>query len=154
MPGLIVGIAYEDFHPNHGASIEEASVDFIEALRLLDVAAIELNMSPVQFLPDGPYPLQTLIDALQERFVSIHSLENFEYMIAETSYDLETEDGVEVGMGYSEGLVKFDVVSKNGEQKHIGGPFKLYFHFEQGIWAIMYLVFPGIKYPPLAANNA
>jgi len=152
MPGMMVGIAYEDFHPNHGASIEATSIEFMEALHLLDVHELQLTMSPVQFLPDGPYPLQNLLDALQERFVSIHSLENFEYMIAETSYDLETEEGEEIGMGYTEGLVKFDVLSKNGEVKHIGGPFKLYFHYEQGIWAIMYMVFPGIKYPPLPAD--
>ncbi len=153
MPGMVIGIAYEDFHPNHGAAIESASIDFIEALRLLDVHSIQLTMSPVQFLPEGPYPLQTLLDALQERFDSIHSLENFEYMIAETSYDLETEEGEEIGMGYTEGLVKFDVLGKNGDLKNIHGPFKLYFHYEQGIWAIMYLVFPGIKYPPLPHDD-
>ncbi len=153
MPGMMVGIAYEDFHPNHGASIEASSIDFLEALRLLDVHTMQLTMSPVQFLPEGPYPLQTLLDALQERFDSIHSLENFEYMIAETSYDLETEEGEEIGMGYTEGLVKFDVLGKNGELKNIHGPFKLYFHYEQGIWAIMYLVFPGIKYPPLPHDD-
>jgi hypothetical protein len=44
--------------------------------------------------------------------------------------------------------VKFVVKKKDGEEKPIGGPFKFYFHYEYGIWSIMYMVFPGIKYPP------
>jgi hypothetical protein len=149
-PKIMVGLSYEDYHPNHNAELEEGTRTFMEAIKNLEAEDLQGCMSPVQFLPEGPYPTQVLLDALKERFQKVERLDAFEYVVLETSYDLEYDDAgeTEMGLGYAEGLVRFDVVNKSGEVKSFGGPYKLYFHFELGVWSIMYMHFPGIKYPP------
>lgn len=151
VPGMMVGVIYEEYHPNHGAVIESTTEDFMEGLVQLDIEQLKYTLAPVQVLPDGPYPTEYLVKALADKFQTLEKLDEFEYSIMQTSYDLtQAEDGSEAasqGMGYSEGLVRFTVVKKDGSSRPISGPFKLYFQYEYGCWSIMYIIFPGMGYP-------
>jgi hypothetical protein len=154
-PAIKVGIIYEEYFPNHNAELEMGTRTFMNAIQSLDAEGLQGCMSPVQFLPEGPYPTQVLLDALGEKFPNISSLEPFEFVLLETSYDLHYDDAgeTEMGMGYTEGLVKYVILRKSGETKPISGPFKLYFHYEMGVWSIIYINFPGIKYPALTQDS-
>ncbi len=158
MPGMMVGVIYEEYHPNHAAVIESTAEDFMEGLTKLDIEQIKYTLSPLQVLPDGPYPTEYLLQALAEKFQTIEMLDEFEYSIMQISYDLSKEmEGAEdssTGMGYAEGLVKFTVVKKDGTQRPISGPFKLYFQYEYGCWSIMYIIFPGMGYPLPPAHSS
>jgi hypothetical protein len=155
--GMLVGVLYEEYHPNHVAVIEATTDDFMEGLSHLDTEQLKLSLSPVQVLPDGPYPTEKIIRALAEKFQSIARLNDLEYSIMQSSYDVskKTEGGDEnaAGQGYSEGLVKYTVVKKDGSSRSISGPFKFYFQFEYGCWSIMYIIFPGMAYPVPASQS-
>jgi len=157
VPGMMVGVIYEEYHPNHGAVIEATTDDFMEGLVHLDIEQLKLTLSPVQVLPDGPYPTEILLKALADKFQTIAALDDLEYSIMQTSYDLsketEGENETIAGLGYSEGLVKFTVVKKDGSSRPISGPFKFYFQFEYGCWSIMYIIFPGMGYPLPASQS-
>jgi hypothetical protein len=156
--GMTVGVIYEEYYPNHGAVLETTTVDFMEGLSQLDIEQLKYTLAPVQVLPDGPYPTEYLLKALADKFQTIASLDDFEYSIMQTSYDLslnddEGEEQALQGLGYSEGLVKFTVMKKDGSSRQISGPFKFYFQLEYDCWAIMYIIFPGMGYPTLPAGS-
>lgn len=157
VPGMMVGVIYEEYHPNHGAVIESTTEDFMEGLAQLDIEQLRYTLAPRQVLPDGAYPTDYLLQALADKFETLDSLADFEYSIMQTSYDLsqEVESGEQatMGIGYSEGLVKFTVLRKDGSSRAISGPFKFYFQYEYGCWSIMYIIFPGMGYPPLKRQS-
>lgn len=149
LPGMMIGVQYEEYHPNHVAEIERSTNEFIEALKEMNAEKMQYSLSPIQYLPEGPYDTQTLIQALYHKFLQIEKLDDFDCTVLETSYDISTSSQEEeaTGMGYAEGLIKFEIFKKNGERKTISGPFKFYFHYEYETWSIIYMIFPGIKYP-------
>jgi hypothetical protein len=155
VPGMVVGVLYEEYHPNHAGELETITKDFMQALQALDIEQLQYNFAPVQALPEGPYPTAVLLKALGEKFLEIDQLADFQYTLLETSYEINEQDAPDEaqGMGYTEGLIEFEVHKKTGERRPINGPFKFYFQYENGFWSIMYMVFPGIKYPPVQFDN-
>ena len=65
------------------------------------------------------------------------------YNIDETSFELQEADSR--GMGFAEGVLKYDAVMDNGETMHYEGPYKLYMQMEDNWWSIFYFVVPGFK---------
>jgi hypothetical protein len=169
VPGMINGVIYEEYYPNHGVEIEEAAVQFIEGFFNRDADAMIRSMWREQVDPttNGYYDGQLLIDYLVNWFGTISGFEKHDFKFIQTSYDLhdpaigendtstmaEEVEPSEMpglqGMGYVEGMAGFMANSLlQSEPIKMAGMFKLYFEYREGRWAIIYPNFPGIPVPP------
>ena len=64
------------------------------------------------------------------------------YNIDNISFELQEEKG----MGFAEGMLKYDAEMDNGEVLHYKGPYKLYMQLEDNWWSIFYFIMPGFKW--------
>jgi hypothetical protein len=173
VPGMMTGVIYEEYYPNHGAEIEEAAVGFIEGFFNRDADAMIQSMWREQLDPatNDFYDGKLLIDYLGNWFGTVSAFEKHDFKFFQTSYDLydpaigdglagAEEDApfagmppVARGMGYVEGMAGFMANSLlQSEPIKMAGMFKLYFEYREGRWAIIYPNFPGIPVPPPGAE--
>ena len=135
---------YEEFHPNDKAEIIKNTHDF-----LLHWFAREFNGCSTELAwdcitADGlQLKKEEVIAKMNIFFDAFQQFKDDGYNIDNTSFELHDEGR---GMGYAEGMLKYDAVMDNGEIIHYEGPYKLYMQRENKWWSIFYFVMPGFKW--------
>ena len=143
--GMIMGYIYEEFHPNHKASIEKNTHQFLKEFFKRSFKDNEFILSQNIITADGiPIPREVLMDKLELFFDAFKDFSNDGYTIYSSSFELQAGD--ERGMGFAEGMLKYDAEIDNNELIHFEGPYKLYFQMEYNEWTVFYFVMPGFKW--------
>ena len=145
LAGMTCNFIYEEFHPNHKADIIKRTHSFLHNWfgRKFTEYCTELSW---HCITDEGIQL-TREDIIGKMNIFFEAFEQFKddgYNINNTSFELQEE--VDKGMGFAEGLLKYDAVLDNGDIIHYEGPYKLYLQFEDGWWSIFYFVMPGFKW--------
>ncbi|MCU0404271.1 MAG: hypothetical protein MUE99_06955 [Chitinophagaceae bacterium] len=166
-PQFHTTLVYEEYFPNHGAEIERKAISFLNHFFNRKAEGFQQVIWRDQVAPGvGLYDGQHLIDYLNEWFSTLSGFEKHDYRILQVSYEITHSDDInerndkhpenddfsgepERGMGFVEGIVAYIAGSLvQAEPLKMMGPFKLYFEWRQGDWAIIYPSFPGLPTPP------
>jgi len=142
--GIDSHFIYEEFHPNHKADIVKRTHTFLQNFfkRHFNEYCTELSWHCIT--AEGVQ--LTREDVVSKMNIFFEAFEKFTsdaYNIDETSFELQEADSR--GMGFAEGVLKYDAVMDNGETMHYEGPYKLYMQMEDNWWSIFYFVVPGFK---------
>jgi len=135
---------YEEFHPNHRATIEKNAKEFLETWAAKNVEGLDYTLACDIITPfDTVITKARLSDMLTSFFDAYHNFTDLDYAIGEISFQLSEED---TGMGHAEGFVAYKAVLENREAVVFKGPFKLYMALTYGYWEIVYFVMPGFSW--------
>jgi hypothetical protein len=145
LDGMIMGYIYEEFHPNHKAAIERRTHQFLKEWFTRSFADNEFMLSQDIITADGiQMQRNELLDKLRLFFDAFKNFAADAYTIDNTSFELQPED--ERGMGFAEGMLKYDAEIDNSEMIHFEGPYKLYMQMEYNEWSVFYFVMPGYSW--------
>ncbi len=136
---------YEEFHPNHKADIVKRSHTFLKNWfnRKFTEYCTELSWHCIT--ADGvQMTREDIIGRMNIFFEAFRQFKNDGYNIDTISFELQEE--AQRGMGFAEGMLKYDAVMDNGEIIHYEGPYKLYMQMEDNWWSIFHFVMPGFKW--------
>ena len=143
IPGMVTHFSYEEFHPNHKLDIENRALEFITEWFEQKLDEESWCLAKGFILPDRRILTKTEVTRrLKTIFDSYNAFTDCDYIIKNIDFELQEE----TGMGYAEGLVKYNAVLENNEQVSFKGPFKLYLSLDYGWWSIVHIVFPGFEY--------
>jgi hypothetical protein len=90
------------------------------------------------------YSKNEMLDKFDAVFDRFRQFENRKFVILEVHPDVVK--GEETGMGYVEGMIKYDGLMKDGAKVHFEGPFKLYLQLTYGWWAVYFAIWPGLEW--------
>lgn len=144
--GMSTYFLYEEFHPDHELEIKDLTNrflnDFLE--RRLDENTHYINN---QFLePDGNLvSLVELIKRFQGLYEAVPVFENTSFHLEKIDFELKESNGELGGMGFSEGVINYDLMFRDGKRKTINGPFKIYFSREWDCWSICFFYLAGFN---------
>ncbi|MEP7108892.1 MAG: hypothetical protein ABI760_12945 [Ferruginibacter sp.] len=143
--GMTIHFIYEEFHPNHKADIIKRTHEFLKNWfnRKFTEYCTELSWHCIT--PDGVQ--MTREDIIVRTNVFFDAFSQFRddgYNIDNISFELQEEN--QRGMGFSEGMLKYDAVMDNGEIIQYKGAYKLYMQMEDNWWSIFYFVMPGFTW--------
>ncbi|MEO8821435.1 MAG: hypothetical protein ABI267_06100 [Ginsengibacter sp.] len=144
--GMSTYFHYEEFHPDHELEIKDLTNlfldDFLE--RRLDENIHYINN---QFLePDGNIvSLEDLIKRFQSLYEVVPNFENTSFNIEKIDFELKESEGQPSGMGFSEGIINYDLIFRDCMRKEIRGPFKIYFSREWDCWSICFFYLAGFN---------
>jgi hypothetical protein len=145
MSGMTYHYIYEEFHPNHPLDITNRAKAFIESWFKQQFTEYNTELSNQWFTDQGKiHTKEEVLQKFQQFFDCYKYFENAKYELQNVKADVE--EGGDTGLGFAEGLVKYDAVSENGEITHFGGPFKLYLHMNYDWWDIFFAYWPGLKW--------
>jgi hypothetical protein len=143
--GMIMGYIYEEFHPNHKAAIERCTHQFLKEWFTRSFSDNEFILSQDIITADGiQMQRDELLDKLRLFFDAFKNFGDDGCTIDDTSFELQL--GNERGMGFAEGMLKYDAEIDNSEIIHFEGPYKLYMQMEYNEWSVFYFVMPGFKW--------
>jgi hypothetical protein len=143
--GMIMSYIYEEFHPNHKASIEHSTHQFLKEWFSRSFEKNEFILSEHIITADGiQMQREGLLEKLRLFFDAFKNFSDDGYNIDNTSFELQPDD--ERGMGFAEGMLKYEAEIDNGEMIHFEGPYKLYMQMEYNEWSVFYFVMPGFKW--------
>ncbi len=143
--GLNTHFLYEEFHPNHKASITKRTHTFLKNWfdRRFNEYCTEISWHCIS--ADGvQLTREDMVDKMNVFFEAFTAFKNDDYTIDAVSFDLI--EGTERGMGFAEGRLKYDALIDKNESIHYEGPYKLYLQLEDSWWSIFYFVMPGFKW--------
>ena len=83
------------------------------------------------------------INKMQVFFDTFKQFKDDAYNIDKISFEINDE--TLQGMGFSEGVLKYDALLEKGKSIHFKGPYKLYLQMEDKCWGIFSFVMPGFK---------
>lgn len=147
--GMITGFLYEEFHPDHELEITELTHHFLNDFfeRNLNGDTHYINEQIVH--PDGQLiPRENIMKGFLSMYEAIPEFENTSYEIRNQDFELQENDGMQTGMGFSEGTIHYDIIFRDGERKKINGPFKIYFSMEWDFWCICFFYLAGYNLLP------
>jgi hypothetical protein len=143
--GMIMGYTYEEFHPNHKAAIERNTHRFLKGWFSRSFADNEFILSQDIITAEGlQMQREDLQGKLQLFFDAFKNFTDDAYNIDNISFELQPE--IERGMGFAEGMLKYEAEIDNNEMIHFEGPYKLYMQMEYNEWSVFYFVMPGFKW--------
>ena len=143
--GMMMGYIYEEFHPNHKATIERSTHQFLKEWFTRSFADNEFILSQDIITVDGiQMQREELVEKLRLFFDAFISFNDDAYNIDNISFELQGE--VERGMGFAEGMLKYDAEIDNNEIIHFEGPYKLYMQMQYNEWSVFYFVMPGFNW--------
>lgn len=147
-PGMITGFLYEEFHPDHELDIIEKTHEFLNAFFDCTLSGNPFLFSDAFIQPDGKIlSLEELDSEIKDFYHLVDGFENVSFQIEKTDFtlrnEMRNERETEVGEGYSEGEVKYEIVLRNGERKQIHGPFKIYFMMDVSYLSIFFFYLSG-----------
>ncbi len=145
IPGMTMNFIYEEFHLNHKAEITKCTHQFLKHWFTgnFDDYAIELSNDIIMF--NGRQMSRgELIVKMQLFFNAFEQFIDDAYNIDKVVFEIKDE--THTGMGYAEGMLKYDALLEKGESIHYEGPYKLYMQMENNYWNIFYFVVPGFKW--------
>lgn len=136
---------YEEFHPNHQAEITKCTHQFLQHwfTRNFDEYSTEVSQHIITF--DGrQMSKEKALDKVQLFFNAFQQFKDDAYNIDKVVFEIKDE--TQTGMGYAEGVLKYDALLEKGESIHFEGPYKLYLQMEDSYWDIFYFVMPGFNW--------
>jgi hypothetical protein len=140
----ICNFIYEEFHLNDKAEITKNTHEFMKQWFAREFTEQSYELADPMVTADGKIlPIKELFKKMSLFFDAFEDFKNDEYTIEDISFDL-LEDGN--GMGFSEGMVKYDAMLDNGEAVHFEGGYKLYMQRGDDWWDIFYFVMPGFMW--------
>ncbi|MEO9147360.1 MAG: hypothetical protein ABI237_17560 [Ginsengibacter sp.] len=147
--GMVTAFLYEEFYPDHELEITELTdrflTDFFE--RDLNTDTYYINEQIVH--PEGQLiPREDIIKRFLSMYEAIPEFENTSFEIENQDFELYEKEGVETGMGFSEGTIQYDLIFRDGKRKKVNGPFKIYFSMEWGCWLICFFYLAGYNLHP------
>jgi hypothetical protein len=143
--GMGCHFIYEEFHPNHKAEITKCTHQFLQHwfTRNFDEYSTEVSRDIITF--DGrQMSKEELLDKMQLFFNAFQQFKDDAYNIDKAVFEIKEE--TQTGMGYAEGMLKYDALLEKGESVHYEGAYKLYLQMEHNYWNIFYFVMPGFKW--------
>lgn len=145
MPGMTQHFIYEEFHPNHPLTITNRVTDFIGSWfrRQLSEYSMELSNEWITE-KEEIYSREFLVQKIQHIFDAVERFENTKYELQKIQADVK--EGENTGMGFAEGMVKYDAVMKSGEIIHFEGAFKMYLNLKDDWWCIFSAHWPGLVF--------
>jgi hypothetical protein len=143
--GMIMGYIYEEFHPNHKAEIERCTHQFLKEWFSRSFTENEFILSQDIITADGvQMQREELMGKLKLFFDAFLNFANDGYNIDNTGFEMQQEN--DRGMGFAEGMLKYDAEIDNNEMIHFEGPYKLYLQMQYNEWSVFYFVMPGFKW--------
>ena len=135
---------YEEFHPNDKAEIEKNTHEFFLHWCGRDFNEFSSELTWQFILADGrQMSREEAINKMNIFFEAFREFKDDRYNIHDISFELHEGDR---GLGFAEGMYKYDAVMDNGEIIHYEGPYKLYMQRENKWWSIFYFVMPGFSW--------
>ena len=152
--GMSTNFIYEEFHTDHELDIKNRTDDFFSGFfeRTLPEFA-EHYLEKELILPDGKIlQREEMVKRFESMYEAAPEFENTSFEIEKIDFELknesEDEEEEQTGMGFSEGIVSYDMVFTNGERKKIEGPFKLYLTMSYDWWSIYFFYLAGFNISP------
>ena len=143
--GLNTHFIYEEFHPNHKAAITKRTHTFLKNWFNKKFTEYCTEISWHCISADGvQLTREDMVSKMDIFFDAFTQFKNEGYKLNDISFELM--EGTERGMGFAEGVLKYDAVIDKDESIHYEGPYKLYFQLEDNWWSIFYFVVPGFKW--------
>jgi len=150
MDGMNVCFIYEEFHPNHEFDILQRTQEFMHAFFRTSGLPIRPSLfNDFVMSPEGREFDFAGLERLIERFHDVFErIEAPTFHVTNTSWqkDEELQENVP-RMGFSEGMVKYQVHLTKGETVEVVGPFKLYLQQKHGYWQIFSFHLHGFEWP-------
>ena len=144
IPGMIWDLNYEEYHPNHEVEIEQKTISFITAWIDQKINKDYFGLADTFIMPNGQiFGKDEILNKIKNICKSFPEFKDCSYTIEKFDYELQNN----IGMGFSEGIVKYIAMSRSQEKITIEGQFKLYFTLEFNSWSIFYFIFPGFEFP-------
>lgn len=144
--GMTTNFTYEEFHPDHEMDIRDLTERFLN-----DFVGKKLDEDTYYIDEDFMAPDGKVLSKpeLMKRFhmmyeADIETGEDF-YNIENIQFDLKETEEEDIGMGFSEGEIKYEIIFQNGERKEIHGPFKIYFGLKWDCWSIFFFYLAGFN---------
>lgn len=149
VPGMVTHFSYEEFHPDHEQEIRDITTnfftDFFDKSLNVNTDYIEEELKE----PDGNIlPREELINRFQTLYELVCQFENTSFTIDKIEFELGDSGDENSGMGFSEGMVNYDIRFHDGEVKEIKGPFKIYFSKDGDSWSIFFFYLIGYNLRP------
>jgi len=142
IPGMIWHFTYEEYHPNHQLDIESKTISFMSAWINQKITKDYLNLADTFIMPNGHIlHKDEIANKIKNMCKSFPEFKDCRYKIDKVDFELQND----TGMGFSEGIVKYNAISRNHERIAVEGPFKFYFTMEFNCWSIYYFIFPGFE---------
>lgn len=143
--GMGANYIYEKFHPNHKADILKRTHTFLHHWFKRDFNEYCTELSWHCATTDGQkLSREDIISKMNIFFEAFSEFKDDGYNIDNTNFSLNDENPT--GMGFAEGMLKYDAIMENGEKIHYEGPYKLYMEMEDNWWSIFNFVMPGFKW--------
>jgi hypothetical protein len=144
IPGMIWHFTFEEYHPNHKLDIENKAIAFIKAWIDQKITKNYQDLAETFIMPNGQiFHRDEIITKIKNMCRSFPEFKDCRYKIEKVDFELQ-HDG---GMGFAEGFIKYNALSRNQEKIAIEGQFKFYFTLEHDRWSIFYFIFPGFEFP-------
>jgi hypothetical protein len=146
IPDMVNHYIYEEFHPNHKLTIEGIAEDFLEMWlsKSIDEESFIFGKELVS-KDHGVYSKPQFFSIIHNIFDAYLSFDNGQYKITVISFE-EVNDGTEVrGLGFAEGMIRYDATLESKEVQYIDEPFKIYMVQADMDWEIMSMVMPGLE---------
>lgn len=145
IPGMIQHFIYEEFHPNHPLTITDRAEDFINGWFKQNFSEDSMELADSWITDQGKtYPKKEALQKFQHIFNSFDDFKNTKYELLNVQADVK--EGEDTGLGFAEGIVKYDAIMENGETIHFEGPFKLYMQLHDEWWEIFFAYWPGLQW--------
>jgi hypothetical protein len=144
IPGMIWDFNYDEYRPNHKVAIEQKTTSFISAWIDQKLTKDYFGLADTFIMPNGQlFDKDEIVNKIKNICKSFPEFKDCSYTIEKIDYELQNH----IGMGFSEGIVKYSAMSRSQEKITIEGQFKLYFTLEFNSWSIFYFIFPGFEFP-------
>ena len=144
-----MGFIYEEFHPNHAYTLERYALDtlreFFEGTLGLDSGQLA---SPMVTDAGEQVPLEDVAKKVARFHDLFAEIKNWEMLPWETVWDAEADEEGQAttGMGYVEGGVQYTVLTDDGAESDVAGPFKMYFQYRENYWEMFFFQIHGFSW--------
>ena len=140
----ICNFIYEEFHLNDKAEITKNTHGFMKQWFAREFTEQSYELADMLVTAEGKQlPLKELFKKMSLFFEAFEAFKNDGYNIDEVSFEVDEEGN---GMGFAEGMVKYDAILDNGEAINFEGSYKLYMQRGDDWWDIFYFVMPGFNW--------
>ena len=142
--GMTTNFIYEEFHLNDKAEITKNTNGFMMQWFAREFTDNSYELADTMVTAEGKVmPIKDLFKKMSLFFEAFEEFENDDYSIDDVSFGVDNEGN---GMGFAEGMVKYDAMLDNGEAVHFEGGYKLYMQRNDDWWDIFYFVMPGFQW--------
>lgn len=150
VPGMVTCFSYEEFHQDHELEIEHKTNDFFNAFFDRSITEVgTMILAEEQILPEGRIiSREEIFKRFESMYEAMPEFKNTSFEIEKIDFELKEGEGELSGMGYSEGIVGYDLIFNDGKRGRVDGPFKIYFGMQWEWWTIYFFYLAGFNMRP------